>query len=237
VSRDGILLVDEQTGSRDLILLVLGKLGYDIQAVGTGAEALDRLARASFGLVLLSSTVPGRPGAAAIRRAQPAGGAARGPAIVLMGSDNHPQPGDEDEDGGVEVRLTRPVEIDRLLHWVKRLTDRAGSAAGAGAGEPVIDLAHLSGFTDGDLQLESELAELYLSSAGVYLERMEEALAAGGAWRSPAHALKGSSANLGARRVASLARDAEHEPPAATRLAALREAVEEVARFFARRKP
>jgi CheY-like chemotaxis protein/HPt (histidine-containing phosphotransfer) domain-containing protein len=233
VSRDGILLVDEQTGSRDLILLVLGKLGYDVQAVGTGAEALERLARAPFGLVLLSSTVPGRPSVAAIRCARDDGGAGR-PAIVLMGAELGALPAAE---GGAEVRLPRPVEIDRLLHWVKRLTDRAGGPPEADAREPVVDLAHLFGFTDGDLQLEGELAELYLSSAGVYLARMEEALAAGRPWQGAAHALKGSSANLGARRVAALARDAEHAPPTATRLGALREAVEEVARFFARRRP
>jgi CheY-like chemotaxis protein/HPt (histidine-containing phosphotransfer) domain-containing protein len=229
VSTDGILLVDEQTGSRDLILLVLGRLGYDIQAVGSGSDAVERLARAPFGLVLLSSTVPGRPAVEATCRAQ--GGAMRPPAIVLIGGDGAPAPGVGAGERG-EVRLARPVEIDRLLHWVKRLTDR-----GAAAGEPVIDLAHLRGFTDGDLQLESELAELYLSSAGVYLERMGEAVRTGESWRSPAHALKGASANLGARRVAALARDAEHESPGAPRLAALREAVEEVARFFAHRRP
>jgi hypothetical protein len=37
--------------------------------------------------------------------------------------------------------------------------------------EPVIDLAHLHSFTDGDPQLESELLSLFLSTAETTLPR------------------------------------------------------------------
>jgi HPt (histidine-containing phosphotransfer) domain-containing protein len=97
--------------------------------------------------------------------------------------------------------------------------------------EPVIDLLHLRGFTDGDLQLEDELLTLFLSSADVYLGRLTEALAAGQSWAAIAHALKGASANLGARRVLTLALQAEHAPPSASQLEALRAAIQEVRAF------
>ena len=42
--------------------------------------------------------------------------------------------------------------------------------------EPVIDLTHSRGFTDGDPQLEGELLTLFLSSADVYLIRFADAL-------------------------------------------------------------
>ena len=45
--------------------------------------------------------------------------------------------------------------------------------------EPVIDLAHLQSFTDGDPQLENELLSLFLSTAEAYLARMSQALEAG----------------------------------------------------------
>jgi HPt (histidine-containing phosphotransfer) domain-containing protein len=95
---------------------------------------------------------------------------------------------------------------------------------------PVLDLDHLRSFTDGDPQLEGELLTLFLSTAEVYLAAMADALQAGGSWRSPTHALKGASGNLGARRVMELARAAEHAAPDAAQLAALREAVDEVRR-------
>ena len=102
--------------------------------------------------------------------------------------------------------------------------------------EPVIDVDHLFGFTDGDLQLEGELLALFLSSAEVYLATMGEALRAGDSWTATAHALKGASANLGARRVMALAQAAERSPPSPGQLDALRQAVDEV-RVFERTGP
>jgi HPt (histidine-containing phosphotransfer) domain-containing protein len=102
--------------------------------------------------------------------------------------------------------------------------------------EPVIDLAHLHSFTDGDPQLENELLSLFLSTAEVYLARMGQALEAGEPWSATAHALKGGSANLGARRVMALALAAEHMAANADHLEALRRAIEEV-RSLARARP
>jgi hypothetical protein len=64
---------------------------------------------------------------------------------------------------------------------------------------------------------------------------MSEALETGEGWSATAHALKGGSANLGARRVMALALAAERMPADTDQLAALRSAIEEVrALAFAR---
>jgi HPt (histidine-containing phosphotransfer) domain-containing protein len=104
----------------------------------------------------------------------------------------------------------------------------ARPADAADDARPVIDLDHLRSFTDGDPQLEGELLTLYLSTTDVYLARMAEAVAAGASWTATAHALKGASANLGARRVMAIALVAEHTAPDADQLQALRGAVGEV---------
>jgi HPt (histidine-containing phosphotransfer) domain-containing protein len=106
----------------------------------------------------------------------------------------------------------------------------------AAAGEPVIDLDHLLSFTDGDLELESELSVLFLSSAEAYFDKMSRSLQSGTPWTSSVHALKGASANLGARRLAVLARSAEHQPPAAAELQVIRRAIDEVSAFFGERQ-
>ena len=102
--------------------------------------------------------------------------------------------------------------------------------------EPILDLDHLLTFTDGDMELESELSVLYLSSAEAYLDTMRRALRDGASWTSSVHALKGSSANLGALRVAALARAAEHQPPDAATLQEIRDAIDEVGIFFGERQ-
>jgi HPt (histidine-containing phosphotransfer) domain-containing protein len=103
--------------------------------------------------------------------------------------------------------------------------------------QAVMDLDHLDGFTAGDRQLEGELAALFLSTAEVYVGRMSQALTSGESWTGPAHALKGASANLGARRLAVLARLAEQSEPDATTLDEVRRALDEVRDFFEARQP
>jgi HPt (histidine-containing phosphotransfer) domain-containing protein len=99
----------------------------------------------------------------------------------------------------------------------------------------VLDLDHVRGFTDGDPQLESELFALFLSSAGLYLKRMAEALQTGASWQQTAHALKGASANLGARRLAALALHAECSDPSEAQLREISRALDEVRAHLGRR--
>jgi HPt (histidine-containing phosphotransfer) domain-containing protein len=107
-----------------------------------------------------------------------------------------------------------------------------GRSANA-AVEPVLDRDHLRGFTEGDPQLERELSALFLATAEMYLQQMQEALAGGRFWTAIAHALKGASANLGARRLAALALAAERAQPDRAQLQAIEQAVEEVRSEFA----
>lgn len=98
----------------------------------------------------------------------------------------------------------------------------------------IIDADHLKSFTDGDKDLEAELADLYLTTARRYLTGMRAALEEERAWSGDAHALKGASSNLGACRVAALAKAAESEAPSSARLEVLQLAVEDVATLFSK---
>ena len=98
-----------------------------------------------------------------------------------------------------------------------------------------IALDRLLSFTDGDGQLERELASLYLATAGLYLEELRSSFGRAEAWSRAAHTLKGASANIGAVEVARLAARAEHAAPSPDLLAKLGEALEEVRRFFRER--
>ncbi len=101
---------------------------------------------------------------------------------------------------------------------------------------PIVDLGHLAAFTDGSEDLEAELADLYLTTARRYLRDMQAALQEDRAWSAEAHALKGASGNLGACRMAALAKEAEFEAPSSARLQLLQQAVDDVAALFAERR-
>jgi HPt (histidine-containing phosphotransfer) domain-containing protein len=111
----------------------------------------------------------------------------------------------------------------------------ATKASEAPVTEPVLDLDHLRAFTEDDPQLERELSTLFLATAEMYLQQMQEALTGGRPWTAIAHALKGASANLGARRLAALALLAEASTPDRAQLDAIQHAVEELRALFAER--
>jgi HPt (histidine-containing phosphotransfer) domain-containing protein len=173
-------------------------------------------------LILLSATLPDM---AASELSKELGRlAGPGPLPIVM---VHPQNWDQHEagtDSGAIGHVRRPVDrvsIERLLEPPQ---------------EPIVDMEHLLSFTDGDLELESELSVLFLTSAEAYFDNMSRSLQSGTPWSASAHALKGASANLGARRLATLARSAEHQAPAAFDLQVIRRAIDEVNDFFGERQ-
>ena len=101
----------------------------------------------------------------------------------------------------------------------------------------IINEIHLASFTDGDKDLENELAELFDKTARGYLKRMREALAEERSWSAEAHALKGASANLGASRLAAIAKKAEFAPPSEDQITLIEHALQDVQTFFAGRSP
>jgi DNA-binding response OmpR family regulator len=225
-----ILLAEEQAAARDLVVLVLSRLNYQVERAATGRDALARAERQGADLVLLSATLPDMTGSDVIRALRDLPGLDHTPVVAICPA------------GAAEVRqacleagaaayLTRPLEIERLLRLIEQLIRRRDQAP---AGDPVLDLEHLRGFTDGDPQLEGELSTLFLSTAEMYLRGMRDALASGRPWSSIAHALKGASANLGARRLSALALAAERSQPSRSQLEAIERALDEVRAYFHR---
>ncbi len=225
-----ILLAEEQAVSRDLVVLVLGKLGYRIETVTTAPDALQRVGSSQPSLVLLSTSLAGRAGTELLHEIR---AGAHGPVpVAMIGGQTDERSSEAWLKAGAIDYLSRPIDIERLLRVVERaVRGRPPTPRADQDTQPVIDLDHLFGFTDGDRQLEDELLTLFLSSADVYLARMSEALRTGQSWAAVAHALKGASANLGARRVMEIALAAERSPPSAAQMEALRAAIEEVRGF------
>ena len=232
-----ILVAGDRAISRDLLTMVLRGLRYDVRTAAAGAEALTQLEAEPYALVLVDATLPDMDGCELVRRIRRRA-VDGGPPVVVIGDNGDPCGRARCLEAGAQDHLPRPVQLDRLLAVVRRMTSsRDREPAVGGAPElPLMDLVHLRSFTDGDAQLEQELGALYLATADLYLARMAAALEGhgGGDWSSAAHALKGASANLGARRVAALAAAAEKAPAEPDRLAALRRAIEEVRAFFER---
>jgi HPt (histidine-containing phosphotransfer) domain-containing protein len=228
-SRRKALVVEEGAVERDRAVAVLTDLDYEAEAVASAEDALARVGRDRFALVLVSSTLPDladRELHELRRLAEPVSL----PIVVVHGADHAAE--QTCAKLGAIGNLSRPLSGAAISRLVE---PRASASATEATREPIMDMDHLLSFTDGDLELESELSVLFLSSAEAYFDKMSRSLQTGTPWTASAHALKGASANLGARRLAALARSAEHQPPAAADLQDIRRAIDEVSAFFGER--
>jgi CheY-like chemotaxis protein len=226
-----ILLAEEQAAARDLVTLALGGRHCRIESVASGGSALALARRDPADLILLSTTLPDLPGAALIGALRELPRLERVPIVAICQGDAEVR--QACTAAGATACLGRPLEIEGLVDLIERLV-LPRAQAGAPAQEAVLDLDHLRDFTDGDPQLEGELSALFLSTAEVYLRDMGEALHEGRAWTATAHALKGASANLSARRVAALALTAERSAPSRSQLEAIESAIDQVRALFER---
>jgi CheY-like chemotaxis protein len=111
-----ILLVDDNTVVRDMLVDLVGSLGYHADAAAGGEEALAMFDRAQYGMVLTDLLMPGMSGwdvLAALRQRDP-----HIPVVIVTGS---PVVGDpRASQPGVAV-LKKPVDVAVLDSMIKRM--------------------------------------------------------------------------------------------------------------------
>jgi len=115
ISKDPrILLVDDNAVVRDMLVDLVGSLGYSADAAGGGAEALALFDQGQYDVVLTDLLMPGMSGwevLAALRQREP-----WIPVIIITGT---PVIGDaRAEQPGVAV-LRKPVDVMALATMIK----------------------------------------------------------------------------------------------------------------------
>jgi PAS domain S-box-containing protein len=113
-----VLVVDDGAENRELLSLVLTENGLWVDEAENGQVALDKLAAGSYDLVLMDMQMPVLDGFAATRELR-----RRGHAVPVVALTAHAMKGFEEEvlQAGCTAYLTKPVDIDALLHRVAQL--------------------------------------------------------------------------------------------------------------------
>ena len=220
-----ILVVEDNLVNQKVAAGMLRKLGYETDAVGDGEQALGAIERSRYDLVLMDCQMPvmdGYTATAEIRAREAAG--TRVPIVAMTA---HALGGEREKclAAGMDDYLAKPVRIadlkQKIDYWchapgVAEAPDAGGdlaqespppaaTAPDQGAATPAIDDA-VDRATLDELRevMGEEIRELIdaylddtarrLAELGEAVERDSEALV------QVAHTLKGSSANVGARR-------------------------------------
>jgi two-component system CheB/CheR fusion protein len=122
-----ILVVEDESDTRDLIVVVLEHCGAEVRAVDSVAHALAEFERLPPHVLLSDITMPDEDGYAFIRRvrALPLDRGGRTPAVALT-AHAHPEDLDLALAAGYDAHLTKPVEPTVLAETVARLAGRIG---------------------------------------------------------------------------------------------------------------
>jgi CheY-like chemotaxis protein/HPt (histidine-containing phosphotransfer) domain-containing protein len=192
----------------------LEKLGYYVDTVVNGAEAVEKLQHGLYDAVLMDCQMPEMDGYAATREIRRREGAGRRTIIIAMTASA--MSGDREKclAAGMDDYVTKPVRSEELQQTLQRHLAQGAQDPSAALGEAAMHLA-------GDAELVARVKELeqevgaeamqelvgeFLADTARSLERLENALRGSDTAQAVEmlHALVDCSANVGAIRLAEV---------------------------------
>jgi two-component system, sensor histidine kinase and response regulator len=211
-----ILVAEDNAVNRQVAFLQLQSLGYTVDTVANGLQALEVLSATDYDAVLMDCQMPemdGYEATAEIRRRE--GEEKHTPIIALTANALQ---GDAEKclAAGMDDYLSKPIKAEALEVMLEKWTHDKTSAAKPAAAAEAKDLPKVldTGVLDklrkalGDKRKDfiASLIDLFIADTQTRLQALGEAISSkdATALRQVAHALKGSCANVGAKRMSEL---------------------------------
>jgi DNA-binding response OmpR family regulator len=160
-----ILVAEDQTDIRDLIVLNLKSAGYQVQAVADGQQALASQAEQASDLLVLDLMMPGMDGLEVCKALRARG---RSTPILMLTAKSTELDRVLGLELGADDYLTKPFSLAELLARVKALLRRAEllRAAAAAAAQPGV-------IRNGELELWPAKRQVRLRSVAIDFTALE----------------------------------------------------------------
>jgi two-component system sensor histidine kinase RpfC len=252
-----VLVADDNSTNRDVVRLILQNSGYTVDVVDDGEQALDALEKNEYDIALIDMHMPNRSGIDVIKTyGFMTGGGNATPMIVLTAnvtSDGLRQA----EEAGAAAYLTKPVGASELIDTIRQTMAReAGSPPPSTApARSVPERSPDDEETSAELVSDQTLRRLsvmardpaflptlvdnFLHDAESAITSMEAAEATGdlAQLKDHAHALHGTSANLGVRALAEVASGLSHVDATDLKTGAVRYELSRMRQLLERSRP
>jgi signal transduction histidine kinase/ligand-binding sensor domain-containing protein/DNA-binding NarL/FixJ family response regulator len=199
-----ILLAEDNSTNQKVALLMLERLGWSADVAADGLEVLEALRRQSYDIILMDVQMPGMDGLEAARRIAAEHPPEHRPRIIALTA--NALAGDREAclAVGMDDYLSKPIRLDELYAAISR--NLPSSTFDPSYLESLRRLEAVTG-----RELIATVVHGFLAETPRRLARAREALERGDteAFVFAIHSLKGSSAQLGATRLAALCGEAE----------------------------
>ena len=228
-----VLLVEDNPVNQLVQLRMLERIGLKVDSVENGREALAALEQRPYEIVLMDCQMPEMDGYTATREIRRREGDCRH--TVIIGVTAYALAGDREEclAAGMDDYLSKPVAPDDvaavLARWATAIIETGSVAVapipaakpGVPSDHAVLDREILADLFDcqrpGETDFVANLLGVFINDLAVRLEKLRNALGSQDckSLRDDAHALKGASAEIGARRLAQACERLEYSAAAA----------------------
>jgi len=207
-----ILLAEDNVVNQKVALRILERFGYSADVAANGLEVLDALHRQPYDVVLMDVQMPEMDGLEAARQISQQWAGKRRPRIIAMTANAMQSDRELCLACGMDDYIAKPVDVETLRAALERCAEREPSREQYSSAEPAgpIDrhvLAQIRTLQEeGEPDILRTLFDMFAEDAPRRLAAIREAMAERNAsvLARQAHALKGSSANLGASHMATL---------------------------------
>ncbi|MEW6439881.1 MAG: PAS domain S-box protein [bacterium] len=228
-----ILLAEDNVSNQQVAAGILKKLGFGVDAVADGAEAVQALERLPYDLVLMDVRMPDTDGLEATRRIRSAQSAVLNRDIPIIALTAHAMQSDRERclQAGMNDYISKPVRPQTLVEiidkWLPPETQDAApqtpvalpAQAPAAAAQPqereavVFDRQALVERLLGDAGLIRTILAGFLDDLPKQMDRLRELVAGGRAEAAvaQAHKIKGAAANVGGEALKEAAAAMERE--------------------------
>ncbi len=214
-----ILLAEDNIVNQKVAQSMLQKIGYRVDTVASGSEAVNALEMLPYDLVFMDVQMPGMDGFEATRIIRDPDSAVRKHDIPVIAMTAHAMKGDRERclEAGMDDYIAKPVSLKSLMQLMEkwRLAIPQEKAASSPIQEKSDDMS-APGVFDRDALIERVMGEEELARKliGIFLEDMpgqvrslRESIENNDAEKISwyAHKIKGSSANIGAMALSNIA--------------------------------
>jgi len=212
-----VLIAEDNEINRIVLREMLQTLGHRVVIAENGRQAVQHAAQHAFDLILMDISMPEMDGIEAAERIRTSGGPSARARLVAVTAHALKEDIEEFEQSGLDTVLTKPVTYDALVRTIAP----TGPDATAAAGETVAEAAAPASALDHEVLEEAREMlgpDGFAGLAQHYLDETEDRIAtildqvhrnAADGLAETIHIVAGSSAVMGATRLAGLMRDCE----------------------------
>jgi CheY-like chemotaxis protein len=213
-----VLLVEDNPVNQEVALAMLHEIGVEAVSAWSGEEALEKLAAGRYEVVLMDCQMPKLDGYATTSRFREWEKEQQRPRTPIVALTANALTGDAEKcfAAGMDRYLSKPFSSDQLYQVLESCVgDGEPSDPAAKVADAVLDRQALGRIRalhrPGGPNLRAKVLGLYSSSSLALTDAMRTAATSNDAEsvRQAAHALKSSSANVGAMAFADLCKDVE----------------------------